>query len=115
MNLCIIILAFIPLVFADEISDCTCLEGYRPQLDEDGKAMCYGIHVKAFAPCNMIKKPTCQCGPEVTGILNDASGVWCVTYNRGRRVKKWRCENREEWETFLHHQHPNVQHVSGQH
>lgn len=105
MNLYVLLLALISVAFADELSDCKCLEGYRPDKTPEGVVMCYGIFNKALAPCNLVQRPRCKCGPEVTGILSDASGVWCVKNVRGKQIKRWQCENREEWEDFYRH-HP---------
>ncbi|KAJ8933622.1 hypothetical protein NQ318_002820 [Aromia moschata] len=62
----------------------------------------YGCkYFRNFQPCNLPEKPFCECSGDVTAIRVDSDGTWCAKYSKGVLLKKWNCENRVEWESYL--------------
>lgn len=45
------------------------------------------------------KEPRCQCTGDVTAIMQDITGTYCVYYGEDGN-RQWECENREEWEFY---------------
>lgn len=79
---------------------CKCWEGYEPQLFQDGEVACIGWLLPTLMECNVPEPPRCVCSGEVTGILTDSSGTWCSIYSKGEEIKRWACENKEDWRRY---------------
>lgn len=102
MKFTILALLAVTYVLADDdITKCKCNEGYEARKDPDGKVKCYGILLKAIMPCNLVSHPKCKCSEPVTSVLTDANGTWCTQFTKGKEIKRWECENKEEWEEFF--------------
>ena len=92
----------VAFVLADEVDDCKCPDGYHATKDANtGGAICSGDRVFALRPCNVPQRPRCVCGEGVTAITNDATGTWCTKSENGEEVKRWACENEDEWKEFF--------------
>lgn len=50
--------------------------------------------------CNEPQKPQCKCTNNASGILTDATGTYCTQYSEGIQLRKWDCENSEEWSNY---------------
>ncbi|KAG5877492.1 hypothetical protein JTB14_020855 [Gonioctena quinquepunctata] len=87
-------------IFADELSDCKCNEGFTTQSDENGGVYCHGVVLKSILPCNITFKPDCVCSSDATSVVQDSSGTWCGRFIDGKEDKRWECENKEEWIAF---------------
>ncbi|XP_017770111.1 PREDICTED: uncharacterized protein LOC108557909 [Nicrophorus vespilloides] len=100
----VLCLAFLVCVYGQKVTkleDCNCWEGYEAKQDNDGKIMCQGKMVLALKPCNLPEAPKCVCTEDtVTGILSDAEGTWCNQRKAGKEVKRWPCENKDEWSAY---------------
>lgn len=101
----IIFIALFSLLAADDLSDCKCWSGYKATKTDDG-IRCLGVFLLHAMDCNEPEKPECTCTGDVNGILVDATGTWCVKYEKSEDPKKWACENKEEWEAF-YKKYPN--------
>ncbi|CAH1110136.1 unnamed protein product [Psylliodes chrysocephalus] len=84
---------------------CKCWDGYRVDFGKNGP-QCVAMNQYHIMPCNMIKSPKCKCSGVVSNILKDRTGTWCTRYNRGKELKRWPCENIEEWDDFFR-KHPD--------
>lgn len=82
------------------LEDCKCWAGYEPQKNKDGQAECHGTFLLTIRPCNVPEPPQCKCSGEVNGILNDGTGTYCSYRVKGEEVKKWKCENEDEWKKY---------------
>lgn len=80
--------------------NCKCWDGYEANNGPDGPE-CRGILLLHSMPCNEPQPPQCKCSGNVTGILKDETGIWCSTYAEGKEVKRWSCENAEDWKKFF--------------
>lgn len=94
-----IISAFLVIANADELENCKCPDGYVAAKNDNG-LICNGIFLKAIMPCNLPHRPRCVCSPPVTAILSEHGGVWCYQARRGIEIKRWPCENTDEWDEF---------------
>lgn len=81
------------------IKRCACWEGYKPEIIQ-GALQCQGVQVEHTMGCDVLPPPRCACTGH-NGILKDRSGTWCTIYLQGVEVKRWRCENRSEWDHFF--------------
>ncbi|KAJ8934220.1 hypothetical protein NQ314_013498 [Rhamnusium bicolor] len=100
MKFFIVLLAVTSMVFANELSDCKCHVGYEAKKEESGAVKCYGIYIKAILPCNLPRRPRCVCSSTVTGIIHDDTGTWCGEFSKGREIRRWACENKEDWKEY---------------
>ncbi|XP_057667922.1 uncharacterized protein LOC130900931 [Diorhabda carinulata] len=80
--------------------DCRCLDNYEARNDPKSGYKCYGLVSKVISNCNTIRRPKCLC-TDPTGVLTDATGTWCTEYRSGREIRRWSCENRNDWEAFF--------------
>ncbi|KAF5295148.1 hypothetical protein FQR65_LT10536 [Abscondita terminalis] len=85
-------------ISAKPLEGCNCWEGYKA--NGDGTE-CQGILVRPVMPCNEPEPPQCKCSTDATDILNEDTGLWCRTYVKGVEVKRWKCENQDEWGKFF--------------
>lgn len=85
--------------YADKLSDCKCWAGFEAKKSESG-VKCFGTGLLHIMDCNEPERPDCKCSGEVSGKLSDASGMWC-TQLAADGLKKWACENKEEWDKFF--------------
>lgn len=81
------------------LENCKCWTGYEPAKNGD-KIECQGKLILSLRPCNVPEPPQCKCTGEVNGILNDGTGTYCSYSVKGENVKKWKCENEEEWTKY---------------
>lgn len=96
----IVIALFGLIVNGDELSDCKCGEGQQAQKTPEG-VKCLGILTKIIVPCNVPRIPTCRCTGDATASVNSANeGSYCVQSKEGKEVKRWDCENKEEWAEY---------------
>lgn len=85
---------------ADELSDCKCGEGQEAQKTPEG-VKCLGIVTKIILPCNLPRIPRCLCTGDATASVNSVDeGSYCVQNDNGREVKRWNCENKEDWDEY---------------
>lgn len=96
----LLLLAVFALTSADELSDCKCWTGYQAAKTPEG-IYCNGIYLFHTMECNVPEPPRCVCNSDATGILTDKTGTWCSQYFRGKELKRWHCENKQEWEEYL--------------
>ncbi|KAF5284415.1 hypothetical protein FQA39_LY17090 [Lamprigera yunnana] len=89
--------------FAKPSSTCKCWDGYKVNVDG---TECQGILVRPVMPCNEPEPPQCKCNQNATDILNEDTGLWCRTFTKGAEIKRWKCENQDEWAKFFE-KHPN--------
>ncbi|XP_019870789.1 uncharacterized protein LOC109599267 [Aethina tumida] len=93
-------LAVLTLLLTPAISSrqtCVCFTGYEPIYVNDGW-LCE--HNYRIYPCNAVEGPKCVCSGEESNVLRDKAGVSCVLYKKGKEIKRWPCENQEEWDEF---------------
>lgn len=83
-----------------EKGNCNCWKGYEPEEQQDGTLACVGVYLLHIMDCNVVQPPRCHC-TKATGIITDKDGTACALFKRGREIRRWPCENRKEWETFL--------------
>lgn len=107
INLLLLFVSLTTFSKADDLSDCKCWEGYKAKKTDDG-VRCIGVLLLHAMECNEPKRPDCKCTGNVGGILYDTTGTWC-TKNEKEELKKWACENKEEWETFFK-EYPDEKH-----
>ncbi|KAJ8933623.1 hypothetical protein NQ318_002821 [Aromia moschata] len=88
-----------------ELSECKCHTGFEPKAIEE-RVKCVGTYVTTTKPCNVPERPSCKCSGNVSAILNNIEGTWCLEYARGLELRRWPCENQEEWERF-YREYPN--------
>ncbi|XP_030747930.1 uncharacterized protein LOC115876337 isoform X2 [Sitophilus oryzae] len=81
-------------------TSCKCWENYRADVGENG-LQCVALDQFHIMPCNMPKSPKCICSGGISSILKDESGTWCTKYSNGEELRRWPCENRQEWDDFL--------------
>lgn len=86
-------------VLAVTLENCKCRPGLVPKETGDG-IQCSGIVLKIITPCNIPYEPSCKCTGDVSSIKKTKDGVWCVKSESGKEVKKWDCENKEEWDEY---------------
>lgn len=98
----ILFLAVYSVFAADELTveNCKCWTGYKASKSSEGTVQCEGIMLLNIRPCNVPEPPECKCTGEVNGILNDGTGTYCSLRMKGQEVKKWKCENEEEWKKY---------------
>ncbi|KAK5641184.1 hypothetical protein RI129_009731 [Pyrocoelia pectoralis] len=77
---------------------CKCWEGYKAKGDG---SECVGILVRPVMACNEPEPPPCKCTENATDIINESTGLWCRNYVKGVEIKRWRCENQDEWAKFF--------------
>lgn len=88
------------LANGDEVPDCKCSPGTEAKQTPEGPK-CLGIRTKIILPCNLPKIPTCLCTGDATASVNSVKeGSYCVQNEDGKEVKRWDCENAEEWEEY---------------
>lgn len=51
--------------------------------------------------CNIPEAPKCLCTGKMTSVLKDKTGLWCIEFDSGKEVKRWRCQNKIEWKIFM--------------
>ncbi|XP_076268808.1 uncharacterized protein LOC143201565 [Rhynchophorus ferrugineus] len=88
------------------LSSCKCWENYKADMGDNG-LQCIALDQFHIMPCNMPKSPKCICSGGISSILKDESGTWCTKYSKGEELRRWPCENRQEWDDFLK-KNPNV-------
>lgn len=89
------------LTLADELENCKCWSGYEPASTPEG-VLCQGIYLLHTMECNIPQPPRCICNSDATGILTDKTGIWCAQYFRGKEIRRWHCENKEDWDKYYH-------------
>lgn len=88
-----------------EESECKCWEGFAETNDtiaQETDYRCLGATFQTYNRrhyCNEPKSPTCEC-TNATSFVIDDSGVHCVQYSQGHELKRWDCENTEEWSNY---------------
>lgn len=98
MNKFSLILLLITAINSQE--ECSCWKGYEA-IYKDDQWKCSGIYVRRSMECNLPEVPVCECSSDATAIMQDRKGIWCIKYKRGREVRRWLCENMEEWAEYF--------------
>lgn len=95
-------LTFLSLTFVISQSStetCKCWDGYEPRNGTDGPE-CAGVFLRNVMPCNIPALPKCECTGNVSRIIIERQVTWCSTVQDGKEIKRWRCENKKEWEEY---------------
>jgi hypothetical protein len=100
------IILLIPAIFCIQLayqedgtsSECKCWDGY----EVTNNSYCLGVTWLTYNKdhkCNEPVIPDCKC-TNITAKLIDAEGTWCAFYQNGTQLKKWNCENTEDWNQY---------------
>ncbi|XP_028130046.1 uncharacterized protein LOC114326045 [Diabrotica virgifera virgifera] len=104
----------VALVKGDEISDCKCNSLREPRKDPDGIVRCHAKRVFLLpVECNLPIYPDCTCSEPATAKTltpdheTNRTEYSCTKYGHGKLIKKWPCENEDEWNKF-YEEYPNL-------
>lgn len=90
----------VALACGSVLDDCKCGPGLEARETSDG-VKCVGILKKIITPCNLPRIPRCVCTGEATSSVNSAKdGSYCLHSEKGVEIKRWDCENKEEWDEY---------------
>ncbi|CAH1181656.1 unnamed protein product [Phyllotreta striolata] len=83
-----------------EMDGCLCKIGSTPRRDFDGTIKCWQDDVYNITEC-MTKAPGCRCSDPTAEVLESDDEVVCSNLGIKNTVKRWPCENKDEWILYL--------------
>ncbi|XP_028130050.1 uncharacterized protein LOC114326046 isoform X2 [Diabrotica virgifera virgifera] len=96
-------IAIISMVVAEDHPKCTCQEGFYAKEDNSGSARCITFDKKYTLPCNT---PPCVCSGNLAEVRVSDEGLACSEFHFGAELKKWPCENKDDWLLFETSKYP---------